>query len=192
MNRLFPLLLIVAAALAGCADPNVRYSRTGDALLDTVPTLAELAKRSELIVVGRVVRSGEIWNIARGENPATESKYNIVLAQNYTVAVETALKGSTQSTEIIFAVPKAWGVVGHPIADDPEWLPPTVGARYALFLRQIPGTLVYGQVAEPYRFRLDSDAHVESRWSEAAKYYPTNKSDVFIELIRTAARTPMP
>lgn len=172
--------------VAACVPTDVR-SQVGEQLLDTAPTLTDLAQRSEVIVVGTIVREVAEWNMARGADPATESATHIVLAQTYLVAVETSLKGAAPR-ELTIAVPKARGMKGYPLATEQRWSPPAVGQRYVLFLVQNPGTPIYGLPAEPSRFRLGTNAVVESRWADAARYYPAQPSQMFIEAVTAAAK----
>jgi len=180
-------VLLSVLLLAACVPTAVKAD-IGDQLLDTAPTLTDLARRSEVIVVGRIVRETHEWNMARGADPAVESATKIILAQTYLVAVETPLKG-VSAKEITIAVPKARGLKGYPLRPEERWSPPAIGQRYVLFLLQNPGTSVYGLPAEPSRFRLGTDAVVESRWPDAARYYPARPSQLFIQDVVEAART---
>ena len=57
-----------------------------------------------------------------------------------------------------------------PVTTDADWTPPTMSARYLLFLVKIPGTEIYGIPAEPSRFRLDAGtAQAESKYLAATQ-----------------------
>ena len=190
MTRSFAVLLLLCGILVvSCARGPAVHTQTGETQLETIPTPPELVARSELIVAGTVSGQGDLWNMARGSDPTTPSKTNIVLAQNFTVHVDRTLKGA-QTLDVTVAVAKAYGVVGVGQSDDPQWLPPKVGVRYLWFLVRIPGTDVYGQPGEPYRFVLTTEARVESRWATASQQFPAMPSTSFMNLVTTAVERP--
>ncbi len=162
----------------------------GDGLIDIAPTIATLASRSDLIVTGTVSGSGESWNMARNPaDPKTPSTTTIVLAQNFVLTVDATLKG-TPASQVTWAVAKGRGMEPYPPTLDPEWMPPTVGARYLLFLVKIPGTDIYGIPAEPSRFRLGADARTESKWPLVAQRYPARSVSSLLDEVRSALTRP--
>jgi len=165
MRTLLLPLAVAGLFMSACAEPSSAVlSQSGSSLVDIPPTIAELAKKSELIVTGTATGAGETWNIARGKDPTTPSTTFIVLAQNFVLTVDATLKG-TAGSEVTWAVVKGSGRQPIPVTTDADWTPPTIGARYLLFLVKIPGTEIYGIPAEPGRFRLDaSTAQAESKY----------------------------
>lgn len=195
MNKLMKTLLqfLTAAGLllSACAEPSSAIlSQSGGSLVDIPPTIAELAKKSELIVTGTVTGAGETWNIARGNDPTTPSTTFIVLAQNFVLTVDATLKGTARS-EVTWAVAKGSGRQPLPVTTDADWTPPTMGARYLLFLVKIPGTEIYGIPAEPSRFRLDaSTAQAESKYLAAVQRYPAQSISSVLDEVRSAVTRP--
>jgi hypothetical protein len=193
-NLIKTLLLPMLAAgllLSACAQPASQLSYTSDSLVDVPPTIAELAKKSDLIVTGTVTSAGETWNIARGVDPTTTSTAFVVMAQNFVLTVDGTLKG-TAGSQVTWAVAKGDGApASFPVTDDANWTPPTIGARYLLFLVKIPGTEIYGIPAEPSRFRLDAvNARSESRYSAATQKYPAMPAASLLGQVRSAVARP--
>ena len=187
MKPMLMSLGVIALLLSACADRTAIHTRAGDTSLNTVPNLSDLVGQSELIVTGTVTSSGDTWNIARGADPTTPSTTTVVLAQNFALAVDGVLKGAA-TPQITWAVVQARGLVSAPLTFDADWMPPTIGGRYLLFLVRIPGTQIYGIPAEPSRFRLAADARPESKWKDASRYYPPAPIATLLEQVRAAAR----
>lgn len=188
------LLLSQAVAgvfLSACTDSSdVLVSYSSGALIDIAPTIAVLAQKSQLIVTGTVTGAGDTWNMARGADPKTASTAMIVLAQNFVLTVDATLKG-TAGGQVTWAVAKGSGREPFPPTVNPNWAPPTVGARYLLFLVKIPGTEIYGIPAEPSRFRLGTDdAHAESSYPAAVERYPAQSITSVLDEVRSAVGRP--
>lgn len=183
-------LAVAGLFLSACAEPTSELRSSSDALIDIAPTITEVAKKSQLIVTGTVTGMGETWNIARGADPATPSTTTIVLAQNFVLTVDATLKG-TAGSQVTWAVAKGGGREPYPPTIDANWTPPTMGARYLLFLVKIPGTEIYGIPAEPSRFRLDaSTAQAESKYPAVAERYPTKSITSVLDEVRAAVARP--
>ena len=184
-------VVVSALLLSGCAQPTSELRTTSDSLIDIPPTIADLARKSELIVTGTVTSAGEVWNIARGQDPTTPSTAYIDMAQNFVLTVDGTLKG-TAGREVTWAVTKGSGAhASLPVTFDANWTPPTIGARYLLFLVKIPGTEIYGIPAEPSRFRLEADnAQSESRYSAATQKYPAMTAASLLAQVRAAVARP--
>lgn len=194
MNKLMKTgLLSLAVAglfLSACTDSStVILNHSSDSLIDIAPTIAVLAGQSQLIVTGTVTGMGDTWNMARGADPTTASTTNIVLAQNFVLTVDATLKGTAVS-QVTWAVAKGSGMEPFPPTLDPNWTPPTVGARYLLFLVKIPGTEIYGIPAEPSRFRLGTDAQAESKSPVAVQRYPAQSITSLLDEVRSAVTRP--
>lgn len=184
LHQLFPVIVIL---IAGCTQ-----SSNGGGTLAVGQTMTELASASDLIVVGTILQATGTRNLARQVGDATQEANDVVvLGQDYTLRVETALKGgATSGSEITVSLAKWHGVRGQTTATDPGYTPFTVGASYALFLKPLgDNTGAYGQGLEPFRFRVEGlSAHPESKWAGASARFPDQSLTSLIVQIRTALK----
>jgi hypothetical protein len=184
------LLCLVTAGLLVSACNAMELGRAGDALPEILPTVTALTNRSDLVVTGTVNGSGDIWNMARNPaDPTKPSTTTIVLAQNFVLTVDATFKG-TATPQVTWALAKGRGMAPNPPTLDKDWTPPTVGARYLLFLVKIPGTEIYGIPAEPSRFRLGADARAESKWPLAVQQHPARSIASVLDEVRSAVARP--
>ena len=151
-----------------------------------VPTLV---KSSDVIVVGSILGEGGIRNIARDPNDIRREHPTLkVLAQEYRVAIESALKGAVAGT-IIVTVARSYQIQGRdPVVAD-GFVPLDANARYVLFLKRHPfEPTLYAIAFEPSRFKLGTDAVVQSPWSGAASAFPAREAGLFLADVSRAVR----
>jgi hypothetical protein len=95
------------------------------------------------------------------------------------------LKGAPVQT-LTVSLSKLHGTTTPLRAQDDDYVPLTVGARYVLFLRRLagfPGS-VYGISVEPGAFRLTDLARAESRWTGASAAFPESSAAEFIAQVQ--------
>ncbi|MGQ9684124.1 MAG: hypothetical protein ACUVX9_16460 [Anaerolineae bacterium] len=206
--RYCALMALAAACLAACrpaatptpvpvptAEPTAAVTIHVAASWVTVKALPELVAQSTVIVVGRQVGVGGVFNAARMVSDHSQPDPQLYgVAQVYQLQVERYLKGSGPETldyaqvegyiepysgeptlPTIEAAKSAWGEVP----------PVRAGVRYLFFLR--PMGLGYlddqhltGTVC-PSRFVLtDDDSYPETPWTWAGKFFPHRPPDELV------------
>lgn len=179
------LILALASLLlvAGCARSEARLKIAGT-------DIAALAKASDVIVVGTVLGEGAVRNIARDPNDLSREHPTLkVLAQEYRVAVESSLKGIVTGP-IVVTVARWDQQVGFDPTPVEAFLPLDTNARYLLFLRRHPYDPSLLAIAfEPSRFKLGSQAVVQSPWGPAATAFPPRDATAFVADVRRAIAT---
>lgn len=155
--------------------------------------LPELVRASDVVVIGTVLSQGGTRVTSRDPNDLTREDPNFVsIAQDYAFAVESVIKGDASGT-ITVTTGRSSRVKNGPFwyeFENPRFeVPPRVGTRYALFLRQLPwDASVYALAFEPSQFELGTMARVRTIWREATTYFPDRPVAEFLEALRDAAR----
>jgi hypothetical protein len=155
--------------------------------------LPELVRASDVVVIGTVVSQGGTRVTSRDPRDITREDPNFVsVAQDYTFAVESSIKGDVAGT-ITVAIHSSSRVKRDPFWYEykSEQVPPRVGSRYALFLRRLPwDASVYVLPGEPSQFELGTMAVVRSIWHDAKTYFPDRPVAEFLKDLRDAAASP--
>lgn len=185
--------LIVTAAFvgAGVARQALAPRSSAGSLAIGGRDLPELVRASDVVVIGTVLSEGGTRVTSRDPNDLTREDPNFVsIAQDYAFAVDSVIKGDVSGT-IIVAIGSSSRVKNGPFwyeFENPR-VPPRVGTRYALFLRQLPwDASVYVLAFEPSQFELGTTATVRSIWRDATTYFPDRPVPEFLEALRDAAR----
>lgn len=185
------LLAIMLQACAGVApgttQPSQAYTEADEVVARA--TIVDLAKASAVIAIGRVGGETGTRNMARDPRDASkEDVFYVVLGRDYTLNVERVLKGEAPAT-ITLTIAAAHGDKKAGAVPDRDFVPPTPGQRYLLFLNpQIDGTNGFVPAPEPFRFRLDSLAAPESRWAGALSAFPARPVQQLINEVEAASR----
>jgi hypothetical protein len=149
-------------------------------------SIADLVASSDVVVVGIVKSQAGTRNLARNPNDlAQEDSANIVVGQDYVVAVGSSLKGSAPS-EVTVTVARGRGTRTLGTKDDTDFVPLQIGAEYALFLRRLPyDPSALALAIEPSRFRLTDQAIAESPAVEVRSRFPSQPREVFLGFVRS-------
>lgn len=188
-NKVKIASLLMASLLlsAGCLQQG-----RGDGSLAVGRDLGELASSSDVILMGTVDGAQGTRNLARlVSDPAKEAPDVIVLGQDFSIRLDDVIKGNVQTgSEIVVSVARWHGVRGQREGTDQNYVPLRIGSQYVLFLRSLlDGSGAYGQALEPFRFVVtDGTARVESKWSDAPKYFPSRPIATLVADIRSAVR----
>jgi hypothetical protein len=169
------LLAVVASSCVGGGAGSIATARS----------LPELVSQSDVIILGVVRSQAGTRNLARDLDRTRESSTLVVEGQDYAVQVEDVLKGFVGDM-VIVSLAKSHGVRDKAIRQDEDFRPFSIGGRYVLFLGRIPGTDAYGQIPEPFQFRVAADVRPESKWAEAERFFPARPLVQFLTEIRTA------
>lgn len=155
--------------------------------------LPELVRASEVVVIGTVLSQGGTRVTSRAPYDLTREDPNFVgIAQDYAFVVESSIKGDVTGT-ITVTISSSSRVKRDPFWYEfkSERVPPTVGARYALFLRRLPwDASVYVLSFEPSQFELGTMAVVRTIWMDAKTYFPDRPVADFLTALRDAAASP--
>jgi hypothetical protein len=159
-----------------------------------VTSIAELANRSKLIVIGHVTKTDDIVNMARNPDDPTKPDNEIfIVGQVYMVSVKQFLKGS-EKAETIYVVQRE-GFLGPSVSkNDSEiekakaiekYVPLSLDKRYLMFLEPMlghPEGKYYVGVAQPWRFDVSDTKQVlpESPWEEAVRFFPSQTLDSIV------------
>jgi hypothetical protein len=155
--------------------------------------LPELVRMSDVVVIGTVMSKGGTRVTSRDPNDITREDPNFVgIAQDYTFAVESSIKGDVTGTITVTISSSSR------VRRDPFWyefkserIPPVIGARYALFLRRLTlDPSVYVLEFEPSQFELGTVAVVRTIWTDAKTFFPDRPVADFVKALRDAAASP--
>ena len=159
-----------------------------------VTSIAELANRSKLIVIGQVIKADDIVNMARNPDDPTKPDNEIfIVGQVYMVSVIQFLKGD-EKAETIYVVQQE-GFLGPSVPkNDSEiakakaienYVPLSLDKGYLMFLEPMfgyPEGKYYVGVAQPWRFDVSDTKQVlpESPWEEAVRFFPSQTLDSIV------------
>lgn len=151
--------------------------------------LEALAKSSDVVVIGTIVAEGAVANIARDPNDVSREHPTLrVLAQEYRVAVENSLKGTLGGTILVTVARWDQRVGSDPVPNE-AFIPLDMKARYLLFLRRHPyDPSLYAVAFEPSRFKLGTEAVVQSPWAEATTAFPARATAEFLGDVQRAIK----
>jgi hypothetical protein len=171
----------------------------------TVTSIQELTNKSTIVVIGKVVGTGDIINMAREVDDISKPDPNLFeIGQVYEFEVSRYLKGEqdVNGAKNIYVVQVEGMVVlsSHemPAEEDIEkartqekYLPINLGSEYILFLEPLKGfselKMHYTGVAQPWRFALLNDcAFPDSPWQGANLYFHPQPINDFIERVENA------
>jgi hypothetical protein len=169
-------------------------------------TYTELVERSEIIVIGRILKAAETYNTARNPEDVSQPHPTLYSAgQVYFLAVEEILKGDAGS-ELYLVHPEGARLIDTESAgaDGPGAGQLAAGERYLLFLarccqstsgRDIPDRVYYSGAAQPWLFALPENegglVTAVSDWAFAAQYFPPASLDEMRAYIADPASAPV-
>lgn len=192
------LTLTICITVASCTLPTSNQLLSSPTLENPAPgvgsgsfiivtSIAELAARAKLIVVGQVVKVDDIVNMARNPDDPTKPDEEIfIVGQVYMVSVNQFLKGN-EKPEIIYVVQRE-GFLGPSVPkNDSEiekaraiekYVPLSLNKEYLMFLEPMlgyPEGKYYVGVAQPWRFSVSDTKQVlpESPWEGAINFFPS-------------------
>lgn len=174
------------ALLVSCA-PSFRT----DSSFVSATTLRELTNASDIVLIGTVEGESGTRNLARNPKDLTKEDPNyIVVGQDYSVSVQTVLKGAAPQ-QVTITVARGRGNRARGVNDDADFVPLRAPQLYALFLRRLPyEPTILALAIEPSRFRVDTMVVAESPWPDVGRYFPPQARDTFLGELRriTSAR----
>lgn len=178
-------LVVAIGAVAGTLQSQ-SFNVSGN--LAVARDVTALVRMSDVIVAGTVTAVGGTRNVARDpKDPTREDPNMTAIAQDYTLVVDTVIKGNVGSTITVTSA-KSTAVRKGPLTaerNNEMFIPLKVGTRYLLLLRSVGWTSgVYAASFEPHHFELGAGATVRSNWSEASSLFPPISTQAFIAALR--------
>lgn len=209
------LLSVIVFLIFGC-QPHPRNSQITQSqdkpthivkLIDYITTnsFQELILESDLVVLGKVVKSGEVINTARDPNKINRpALHYFSIGQIYSFAVDRYLKNKKYSDldTSLFVIQHEGEITATPVgeispediqtAKDPvEDIPFELGSEYLLYLRKAitftTNESHFTGVAHPWRFLVYRGCvYPETPWEGAKYYFPVQPLDEFLAEIEKA------
>jgi len=178
------MILVGALILIVACGPLMR---TDGAPYVSAKSLNELARASDVVLLGVIEKESGIRNLARNPRDLTQEDPNIVvIGQDYVIDVARVLKGSAAGRSTV-TIARGRGTSARGVKDDQDWLPLTVGQQYVLFLKPLPyEPSVLALAIEPSRFRVAAQVTAESPWEQAPSYFPPMERDGFLAALAVA------
>ncbi|HSQ26662.1 MAG TPA: hypothetical protein VLM80_06020 [Anaerolineales bacterium] len=171
----------------------------------TATSLWELTNKSSLVIIGKAVGTGNVFNLARDVDDVSRPDPNLFgIGQVYEFEISRYLKGEqdVNGAERISVVQVEGMIIlsaqESPTLDDIEYarsqyafLPINPNSEYILFLeplRDFPElSMHFTGVAHPWRFVLANGcAYPESPWQDVNRYFHPKPVEDFIELLGNA------
>ncbi len=177
------LVLALILSLGACAA----FQRTEGSGFISASNLPDLARASDVVLVGVIDKASGTRNLARNpKNLSQEDPNIVVVGQDYLMTVTSVLKGSAPAKSTI-TVARGRGTQARGVKDDTDWIPLTAGQEYVLFLRTLPyDPSVFALAIEPSRFRIAAEVRPESPWQQADKYFPPQDRASFLAALGAA------
>ena len=168
----------------------------GSASYLTANSFADLAERSTIIAIGRVIQTENIINMARdADDPMKDDDRVFGVGQVYQFHIDRYLKGAEED---VIHIVQPEGFIGQGMSKTEEdierakinydYIPLSMDKNYLMFLHPMfdpPDLGYYVGVAHPWRFDLSDPRRVipESPWGFASMVFPPQSLEFIIQQI---------